>query len=297
VRITGIGINIEFDTITGMITGYQFNGIQLIKRGIIPNFWRAPTDNDFGNKLYQRAKIWKRAGAKRLVRSFDVSRMSPHEIRVEVVYMLDGINNDYKMVYSILGSGEILVHTILDTKTKELPELPRYGVNFRINDAFTHVEWLGRGPHENYSDRKSSAFVGKYVSSVDELYFPYIRPQENGTRTSVRWMVLTDKDGSGIMITGMPEVSVSALPYATNDLDYTASGHKHTVDLEKRDFIDLNIDLKQSGVGGNDSWGAKPLPEYRLPAGRYEFSFKLKPVKPGDDLDEVLRTVYKIESF
>lgn len=297
VRITGIGINIEFDTLTGMITGYEFNGRQLLDRGPLPNFWRAPTDNDFGNKLPQRCDIWKKAGRKWQVRDFDIKRMSPHEIRVKVLYYLDGINNSYEVTYAILGTGEIQVRTFLDTGAKELPELPRFGVNLRVKEGFDQVAWYGRGPHENYQDRNASAYVGLYESTVDQLYFPYVRPQENGTRTDIRWMALTDGDGNGLMFAGMPLLSVSALPFTVNQLDYTESAHKHTADLRENDFIEVNVDLKQSGVGGNDSWGAKPLPQYRLPAGRFEFVFRMVPVGPRDNPSEIAGKKYDVLSF
>ena len=297
VRITGIGIDIEFDTLTGLMTGYRYSGKQFLTRGIFPNFWRAPTDNDFGNRMPERCNIWKRASLKWQVRNFSVEKLTPHEIRVRVQYWLDGINNEYEVLYAILGTGEVVVKTMLDTGAKELPELPRYGVTMRIREDYSQVEWLGRGPHENYQDRNASAYVGMYKSTVGDLYFPYIRPQETGTRTDVRWISLTDDEGTGIMVSGMPVVSVSALPYSIDDLDYTVSANKHTVDLERNDFIELNIDLEQMGVGGNDSWGAKPLPEYRLPEGKYQLFFRLIPIDREGDPNEQHTRVYNLNSF
>jgi beta-galactosidase len=224
---------------------------------------------------------------------FDVYRFSPHVIEVKIVYKLDGINNLITMTYSILGTGEVILNMLLDTEAKELPELPRFGINMQISDDYQVVEWYGRGPHENYCDRKTSAFVDYYSSTVDELYFPYVRPQENGTRTEVRWFAIRDVDGNGLMISGAPLVSFSALPYTTDDLDFRESENKHTVDLNPHDFIDLNIDLKQSGVGGDNSWGAKPLPQYRLPAGKYEFSFMISPLISGDNPVENSKYTYK----
>jgi beta-galactosidase len=296
-RITGIGINIEFDTLLGTITGYQFDSIQYLQQGPYPNFWRAPTDNDFGNRLDQRCDVWKRASKNRKVTSFDVTQPTRHEIKIEVTYQLDGIQNEQKVTYIVLGSGEIIIHNLLDTGAKELPELPRFGMNMRLKPVFDQVEWYGRGPHENYQDRNTSAFVGRYTSTTDELYVPYVRPQENGTRTGIRWFALTDDSGHGLLITGMPLLSVSALHYSIDDLDYRESQKRHTVDLQKRDYVDLNIDLKQSGVGGNNSWGAKPLPRYRLPAGRYEYSFRLSPLKPISNPVEASKVRYNLKSF
>ncbi len=295
VKITGIDINIEFDTTLGTMTGYQFEGIQYLRQGPLPNFWRAPVDNDFGNKMDRHCDIWKRASNNREVKEFNVRRLSPHAIEVSVVYFLEGIRNEQYIKYVVLGNGEIQVYNLLDTEAKELPEIPRFGMNMRMPAEFVNVKWYGRGPHENYADRKTSAFTGVYESTVDEMYFPYVRPQENGNRTDIRWMALTNEDGHGLLIAGMPLLSMSALRYSIDDLDFCESQNKHTVDLEERDFIDINVDLRQRGVGGNDSWWAKPLPEYRIPAGRYEYSFRIIPLDQNSDPMKMHRVRYGLE--
>jgi beta-galactosidase len=296
-NITGIGINVEFDTILGTMTGYEFDGIQYLDQGPFPNFWRAPIDNDYGFDLDEYCDIWKRASKNRMVTSFTASQPSRSEIKIEVVYLLDGISNEYRMTYVVLGSGEVIVRGELDTGAKEMPELPRFGMNMRLRQEFSNVHWFGRGPHENYQDRNTSAFVGTYHSTVDDLYFPYVRPQENGTRTDIRWISLVDYAGNGLLFTGMPLLSVSALPYSTDDLDYMESQNRHTVDLKKKNFIDLNIDLKQMGVGGNTSWGAKPLPHYRLPAGKYAYEFRISPIKVDSDPTAISKIHYELQSL
>ena len=158
-----------------------------------------------------------------------------------------------------------------------MPELPRFGINMRLPKEFDSVTWFGRGPHENYCDRKTSAFVGLYRQSVDELFEPYISPQENGYRTDTRWVLLRDEECRGIMVGGKPLLGFSALWYTADDLTQPERGSRNIKDLKKRDFIDVNIDLKQMGVGGDNSWGALPHPQYQLPYKEYEFKFFIMP--------------------
>jgi len=127
---------------------------------------------------------------------------------------------------------------------------------------------------------------------VKELFFPYLRPQENGTRTDIRWMALTDANGDGLLISGMPLISASALPFTTNQLDYTENEFRHTVDLIPNDFIDLNIDYRQAGVGGNDSWGARPLSAYTLNSATYSYSFRIRPINKNIDPMKISKVVF-----
>ena len=195
-----------------------------------------------------------------------------------MVYDLPAVSSSEVINYLIKSTGEIAITASLSPGSSELPGLPRFGLNMRIPANFDQVTWYGRGPWENYADRKSSAFVGLYSASVDDLYTPYIRPQENGYRTDVRWVKFTDNEKRGLLIKGAPQLCFSALPYTYEDLVTYSWGGKHTADLKRRNFIDLNIDYKQMGVGGDDSWGAQPYPQYRLPARNYFFSFSIKPV-------------------
>ena len=138
------------------------------------------------------------------------------------------------------------------------------------------MAYLGRGPHENYWDRNTGAAVGLYSGSVEDMIHVYVRPQENGNRTDVRWLTLTDDDGTGLLAVGMPLLSISAWPFSMKDLEQA----KHIHELPRRDFITVNLDDKQMGVGGDDSWGARTHPEYMLPAKPYTYRFRLKPYSP-----------------
>ena len=178
----------------------------------------------------------------------------------------------------------------------KMPELPRFGMNLEIPGSYSNLTWFGRGPHENYSDRKTSAFVGLYESKVADQYFPYIRPQESGYKTDTRWLALQNKDGQGLMFITDSLISFSALNYTTGDLDQgTKRNYKHTNDLSPRDFVSLNIDYGQTGVGGDDSWGARPHPQYTLKYGEYEYSYIIRPLRRKTDLSDLSRKRFKIK--
>jgi len=281
--ISGLGFHVRFDTLNGMMTSLEYNGQDYILRGPVPNFWRTPVDNDFGNKMQVRCAVWKEASRIRTVSSFKVSKLAWGIVHVEVNYMLGHTRIPYVMTYMVYGTGDVVISGTIDPGVAELPELPRFGMNLRIPSAFSHVKWYGRGPFENYVDRQTAAFVGLYESTVEQMDFPYVPPQEDGTRTDVRWMTLTDEYGKGVLITGIPLISISALPLTTDQLDYTESRHKHTIDLVPNDFIDINIDYRHSGMGGNNSWGARPLQQYTLYSGKYSFSYRIRPIDKNID--------------
>jgi beta-galactosidase len=154
--------------------------------------------------------------------------------------------------------------------------LPRFGVRLKIPGEFGRVEWYGRGPHENYWDRRTGAAVGIYSAAVEDLFTPYVEPQESGNRADVRWVAFTARDGTGLRATGLPLLDFSAWRFAPEELER----RKHPFEIEPARDITVNLDLRQMGVGGNDSWGAWPLPQYRLPADKsYQHSFRLEPVR------------------
>ena len=175
-----------------------------------------------------------------------------------------------------------------------MPELPRFGTRLEIPQQYSLLSWYGRGPHENYQDRKTSAFMGIYSSTVEDQYFPYIRPQENGYRTEARWLALQDSLGQGLMFIGLPKISFSALYFTQEDLDQgTKQNYRHTNDLVARDFISLNIDYKQTGVGGDDSWGARPHPQYTLDYGKYSYSYIIRPLKGNEKCTQMSRKRFR----
>ncbi|MFP4469873.1 MAG: glycoside hydrolase family 2 TIM barrel-domain containing protein [Bacteroidales bacterium] len=185
-------------------------------------------------------------------------------------------------IRAVAGNGMLLEYIDL---RQIRPEMPRFGVRFALPAQFDHLTWYGRGPHENYCDRYTSAFVDVYNQKVAEQYFPYIRPQENGYKTDIRWMMLTNGSGKGLMIDGLPLFSGSALHNSIADFDQgTKENYRHTIDIVPKDTVFVTVNFKQMGVGGDNSWGARPHDQYLLPAGDYGFRFRIKPVS-GDDFD------------
>jgi beta-galactosidase len=169
-----------------------------------------------------------------------------------------------------------------------LPEMPRFGMRMELPGEYADVTWFGRGPHENYCDRNTSSFVGFYENKVKDMYFPYIRPQENGYRTDTRWLALKNGSGSGLLIMGDPLFSFSALEYSQEELDQgTRENYRHTNDLQPEDYVSLCIDYKQMGVGGDDSWGARPHEPYLLHLKKLSYSFVLRPFDAGTDLQKL----------
>jgi beta-galactosidase len=293
--ITGVDFLARFDTLSGTLETLEYEEKRYISSGPVPNFWRAPIDNDFGNKMQKRCALWKEASHTRVVKDFSVNKLNHGEVLIIIDYNLGSEGISYRTSYHFYGSGDIIISGEVDPGSMELPEMPRFGMNFRIPAGFSHAKWYGRGPHENYWDRHTASFVGVYESEVKDLFFPYLRPQENGTRTDIRWMTLTDNEGDGLLIAGMPLLSISALPYSTKQLDYTESMNRHTVDLIPDEFIDIHADYRQTGVGGNDSWGARPLPAYTLMAGKYSFSFRIRPVNKNIDPMKISKIVFSQE--
>ena len=178
----------------------------------------------------------------------------------------------------ILVTLAVLVENTLSGLSADLPNIPRLGNQLVLDQAYEQVDWYGRGPHENYQDRNSSALVGGYQASVEELYFPYIRPQENGNRTEVRHVDFRNSGGKGIRFSAVNELlAFSAHHRLNSDFDEGARKiQRHTYDLPKRSLIQVNIDYQQMGVGGDNSWGAQPLDQYQIPAKEYRYNFMIE---------------------
>jgi beta-galactosidase len=287
ISINGKNIDIEFDKINGTISSYKFSGTQLIKKGMSPNFWRAPTDNDFGNGMQNRCAVWRNAGENRKFENVDIEKTNDNEISISVKFDLPDMKSKQHIKYTIFGSGDVIVENHFIPGDQGLPELPRFGMTMHLPKEFENIEYYGRGPHENYWDRNTSALVGVFKSKVREQYVAYASPQENGYKTDVRWLAFLNKEGDGLLAVGMPLICFSALPYTNEDLTQPSRGNMHPTDLNERDFVFLNLDFKQMGVGGDNSWGARPHRQYSLPVQEYSYKFRLKPVTKKDDLMEV----------
>jgi beta-galactosidase len=280
-RVQGEGFTIVFERSTGTISSFLYQGTELIRSGLVPNFWRPPTDNDDGNRMPEWAAVWRSASLERRVEDMALNQLNDNLVVVEVAYSLPTVASTFSARYQIFGNGWILVQGELSPGGDGLPDLPRIGMAMTMPGDFSHVTWFGRGPHESYADRKTGAAMGRYEGTVWEQHHPYVRPQENGNKTDVRWMALTDESGLGLMAVGVPLLSTSVWQYAAADLEDVPGKQRHSVDVKPRDFVTWNIDLKQMGVGGDNSWGAKPHPPYMIPAQPYSYQFWLKPLPPG----------------
>jgi beta-galactosidase len=276
--ITGQSFSIGFDKKEGTLSSWKFREVELIARGPLPNFRRAPTDNDVGNGMPRRCKVWFDASEKRTVVKTGLTNISAGEILITVQFAFPDSMATETVEYRVKGDGKITVSATVKPLREKLPELPRFGLNMQISPEFNKLSWYGRGPYENYCDRKTASFVGLYQSTVDGQFTPYIRPQENGYKTDVRWLVLENQKHMTILFSADSLISFSTLPYTYDDMKGFKQGGKHLYDLEKKPFVDLNIDYGQMGVGGDDSWGARTHEQYTLPAEEYGYGFTMEAV-------------------
>jgi beta-galactosidase len=289
-RIAGPDFSLIFDRIRGTIASYTFQGVKLLDRGPLPDFWRAMTDNDYGawKSIANRARqnpeqditAWRDAGPGWNATGFETSRLSPTTVTVTVTGELPGTGATATLLYNVEGTGRVSVTARYTPGDAPRAMMPRVGTELVVSPGLEHVEWLGRGPDETYADRQFAP-VGRYRSTVREQFVDYPRPQENGNKTGVQWLSLTNDDGVGLMVrmaeNGAP-LSVGASHYTKADLEAA----QYSFQLPRRPEIYLNVDLKQMGVGGNNSWSTVgwPLEAYRIPSDQpYEFTYTMMPVR------------------
>ncbi|HID22293.1 MAG TPA: DUF4981 domain-containing protein, partial [Planctomycetaceae bacterium] len=275
--VSGQNFSVQFDKKSGILSSLRFHETELIEKGPTPNFWRAPTDNDFGNGMPGRCAVWRKVSEHRTLQNFGIDRVNDREVKIKVNYLLPETASEHHIVYTILGSGDVVIENRIVPGEKKLPELPRFGMRMRLPAGFEQVQWYGRGPHENYWDRQTSAFVGLYQTTVTDQFVNYVSPQENGYKTDVRWVAFQNNQGVGLLAVGMPTICFSALHYTIEDLTQKRRGSMHPTDLTKRNFVEVNLDYKQTGVGGDNSWGARPLAKYTLFPKKYSYRFYLRP--------------------
>ncbi len=233
-------------------------------------------------------------------------KMASAKNETEVAFNFDLVNENgepiakYTTVYTVYGSGDVIVENNFKMTAKELPEIVKMGMNLIMPRQFDQMSWLGRGPHESYFDRKTSAFVGLYKGSIADQYWAYLRPQENGNKTDVRWLTITDQAGNGLFFEGMPLMEVSAhhnLQVDFESMERTDGRqregdvvvNRHINDVKPRDLTSVNINYKQMGVGGDDSWGARTHDKYRLTEKEYKYSFRMKAIAAGEKPEEVAK--------
>ena len=283
-----------------MITSWRLGNKDYIINGPKPNFWRPPTDNDFGNNMPVRLYVWKEASENRLITDVRVSKRD-NFIGIHIKVFYPSIDMEGEISYGIDGNGIILVTNSLDLQKSELPNLPKFGMSMALPKRFDNFTWYGRGPHESYSDRKSSAKIDLFSGKVSDQYHPYVRPQENGNKTDVRWATLRDQNGYGLMLSGY--LSLKASHFTVDDYDTGVliqdSGalklHKesrHTIDMIEKNLVHLEIDHLQMGVGGEDSWGAQPMEEYQLKPRKYIYHFSMQLIEPSDEPSNIYKNSF-----
>lgn len=268
----------EIDLKWGGVRSYRTKNGMSLNRFPEPYFWRAPTDNDFGNGMPNNLGIWRSAHQNKKVKAVTAGEQTSEGIAVKVEYELTGIAVPYTVEYFIQNDGSIKVTASMDMTGRDLPEMPRFGMRMQLPPQFDSLTYYGRGPWENYSDRNTAAFAGLYADNVKNQFTDnYIRPQENGYKTDVRWLSLTSKNGNGILIEGVQPICFSALHHSTESMDPgMTKKQQHPSDLRPDNTVHLNIDYKQRGVGGDDSWGALPHNPYRLTDKKYTYSYIIK---------------------
>ena len=289
ITLTGENFRIAFSTADGEMTELLYNGKNLIKEGLQPNFWRALTDNDVANNHLERCGIWKFAGKNAQLQSIDLKEDSNKQLAtVTVNYKLEAQESTLQTVYQVRPNGAVKVSMHFVPGNKSLPEMPRLGMRMILPAEYDVMTWLGRGPQENYADRKTGYPIGLYTATVWEQFHPYVRAQETGNKTDVRWVALRNKAGEGLLITGEEPLNVSAWNFPLEDIDYVAfnTERRHGGSIMKKDMIWLNIDHRHMGVGGDNTWGAQVHPEYTITPHEWQYSFTMQPLSNQDDATE-----------
>ena len=288
IDVKGESFKISFNKKNGELQEINYGTQNILLGGVKANFWRSPIDNDYGYNMSSILNVWKKASKNQILKTLKVKNYQEQGVEIKSKYLVSDIDGLIEITYNISSNGKINVTTRLTEISSSLPMMPKFGTNFIINKRYDNVKWYGRGPHENYQDRKTSSLVGIYESKVSELYYPYIRPQENGNRTDTRWLTLTDSKGDGIIIETEKTFEFSAHHQRNEDFDggnikYRKQSNAlkrpimHTTDIIERPLININIDYKQMGVGGDNSWGQKPHKKYQIKADNYSFSYSISP--------------------
>lgn len=273
--INGQDFKIAFNKKDGELFSYNFKDTELLQSAIVPYFWRAITDNDRGNNLQERCVTWKEASKNRIINSFNAVIVGDR-LEVDTVFtLMTSPISTCKVSYSIYGDGEIRITEVL-VPNEDLPEIPAVGMMLTMDKSFENLSWYGKGPIENYWDRNKGAKVGIYNGKVLDQFVPYLKPQECGNKTDVRYAMLTNNKGIGLLIKGEPAVELNVLPYTPEELEQSA----HCYQLPQNTRTAVRINYKQMGVGGDDSWGGKTHEEFTLYSNRsYTYSYSIKGIK------------------
>lgn len=278
--VKGENFHIDFERRSGYLSLYDVNGLSILDEGaqLTPNFWRAPTDNDMGAGLQKKYLAWKNPEIK--LTSLEYATENGLVV-VTAKYDMPTVSAKLTLTYRINKEGAIEVTQSMTTdKNAKVSNMFRFGMRAALNKNLSNIQYYGRGPIENYSDRNNSTNIGKYAQTVDEQFYSYIRPQETGTKTDIRWWNQTNKGGNGIQLVGKTPFSASALHYTMESLDDgLEKDQRHSELVPQTDCVNFCIDKVQMGLGCVNSWGALPLDKYMVPYQDYEFTFVIKPIQ------------------
>ena len=308
IEISNSDVQVVFNKEKGQITSYIYEGNELLKdgHGPKPNFWRAPTDNDFGSQMQSRNIEWKKATLFMKVAKITSQSNKDGSVGVSILYNLPGVDTTFDSNYQIFANGVVEINNTLNETTYK-GDIPRVGMRMQLPKKYDSMTFFGRGPFENYQDRKSAAFIDLYESKVKDQYVPYVRPQENGYKVDVRWSAFSDDNHNGLLVVAKNTrqgLGISALHMPNEDfdttdgIDYTGkeelesvyktdgvpqiNASKHINDIKEQDLVQLNIDLGQRGLAGDDSWGSRPMDKYQMKGeSKHTYSFYLIPFKKG----------------
>ena len=287
--VTGKNFEIQFDKVSGALKSWNYRGAEFIQSPFRPDFWRAEIDNDRGRNMQRSQGVWRTAHENPETKGVTIEEQpQTHSVLVKVSTHLPKVNSDWETDYTVYGSGDMAVSASFKPGQTNLPQLPRIGMQMELPKGFERITWLGPGPQETYCDRKDAP-VGVYSGKVDDQFYSgYVRPGESGNKVDVRWAALTNGKGIGLLAIAEPLLSVNAMHYTEDDLQSA----KHPFELHRRDFTVLNLDLKQQGVGGDNSWGAWPHPDFLIPCKEYSYSFRLHPFSGRENPEKLARTAF-----
>ena len=276
--VDGENFSLQIDRRNAAIVSLKVDEQDLLAKPLVPNFWKAPNDNQYRSNYLGRLGPWRHAAARRKLISIKTQRQSEGHVRLTADMKLPVKDADYRLLYDIFGNGKVLVTAeYRPDPGATMPLMPRVGMTLAVPQRYNQVRWYGRGPHSSYSDRKTGAEIGLYSDTVDGMVFPYVRPQDNGNRTDTRWFTVTDERGHGLRIAAADKpLSFSTWPYTVEDLRQA----DHDYELPRRQFNTIFVDHKLHGVGGDNSWGARTHPQYTLPGNQpYTLKFVIEPVR------------------
>lgn len=279
--LSAAGTEVYIGKKTGMVDYLDVDKQPMLKfrESMTPEFWRAPTDNDFGAQFQKRLAAWK--APEMQVKS--VEKTADNAVTATIA--MPGVQATLQLTYTLNTDGSLTVNErMATTKGADVKEMFRYGMQLQMPKEYDQLRYYGRGPVENYTDRNNSEFIGEYASTVSDQYYPYVRPQESGNHTDVRTFTVYSKaTGKGLQFCATGSMECSALPYLTDDLDAGSKKEhawgQHSGDLTARQLTQVHIQQRQQGVGGVNSWGAWPLKQYMMPYQDMDFTFVIRPVK------------------